>query len=267
MPFKIPSECNNDNFLTMLKYLNANEVPKFELDINNCSKIENIEEFEKGKEIYQMYKRQLYLSGLLVSNSEYDSKISKWRSIISKAKIDLKEEGIALLDEPILDDQLIDALADHCREVEFRSCQVDEGYFVLWKESIVSHLTIQLSPFMREVCQDSNLIPGKPLILYYPSNSFIGMHIDEYPSYKFSIGFVVDFKGGDLAWGLSMIPKKKRGWLSLRLKKGQCFVFRGQSCLHWRERLPKNCSIISISLAWDTKQSLEFYLKQQETND
>lgn len=129
--------------------------------------------------------------------------------------------------------------------------RVDELYHVWWREPIANHITNQFTGLMRKIVGKDNLCPERPVSLWYPPGSIIAIHVDEYPPFAYSLSITVDMVGK----GDPSLHAVTRGagvpYVKAVAKIGKALVFEGRQTPHFRERIPDEMFVISLSMAWD----------------
>lgn len=95
------------------------------------------------------------------------------------------------------------------------------------------------------------------VVKFSPDYSIIAAHVDEYPPFLYSLSILIDKKGKHLD-EIALFLITARNGKEERIGRapgiiGDSLVFRGQTFPHFRERIPDDTFVISLSMAWDRR--------------
>ena len=212
---------------------------------------------------------------------DYQRKI--WQKQIARAKAEMASVGYTVL-RNLFPPLQLEAFRAYCRRRRDLDDNSDSsnGYIFKWKDAVATMFNCLLTKVIEEVTGES-LIPIQSLILFYGEDCYLDVHLDWHP-FAFSFSFAVDCydtrepsstqnqeretKSGSehhrrekeddshkrKAWPLTMLTKASEPYLvDLELAFGEGVLFKGQELPHYRDRLPKGHSLISVSFSWDRK--------------
>jgi hypothetical protein len=201
-----------------------------------------------GKEIPQnihlgdMEIKLFKYTNIFVKKDYWKSRCSFYEKFIEKSRFNFNRNHYTILPDDIFHPIQLHLFEVYCED--FRK-SLDENsfpneYLFSWENCVASHYNLKLLEIVSDITQ-KDLDITRPLILFYKRNSDLTLHIDGHPFvYSCSVcsffnSSKLSLKKNSIPQNLSFISSNFNEMVDVNLERGECILFKGQECPHYRK--------------------------------